>query len=57
MVLCAYLGQLSRLRDALSNEVAVVIDERDQANLDDRNNGEDADHQPPWSSKSKYRAG
>ncbi|EJF65241.1 P-loop containing nucleoside triphosphate hydrolase protein [Dichomitus squalens LYAD-421 SS1] len=37
VVLCAYLGQLSRLRDALSNEVAVVLDERDQAELDDRN--------------------
>ena len=37
VVLCAYLGQLSRLRDALSNEVAVVLDERDQADLDDRN--------------------
>jgi hypothetical protein len=29
-VLCAYLGQLARLRDALASEVAVVIDERDQ---------------------------
>ncbi|OCH91424.1 P-loop containing nucleoside triphosphate hydrolase protein [Obba rivulosa] len=37
VVLCAYLGQLSRLRDALSNEVVVIIDERDQAELDDRN--------------------
>ncbi|KAM5531281.1 hypothetical protein V8D89_015082 [Ganoderma adspersum] len=42
VVLCAYLGQLSRLRDALSNEVAVVLDERDQAELDDQNaEGED----------------
>ncbi|KAH9931167.1 P-loop containing nucleoside triphosphate hydrolase protein [Epithele typhae] len=36
VVLCAYLGQLSRLREALSNEVAVVLDERDKADLDDR---------------------
>ncbi|KAG9309778.1 hypothetical protein JVU11DRAFT_10152 [Chiua virens] len=36
VVLCAYLGQLARLRDALGSEVAVVIDERDQAALDDR---------------------
>ena len=36
MVLCTYLGQLSRMRDALSNEVAVVIDERDQNELADR---------------------
>ncbi|KAG8218136.1 P-loop containing nucleoside triphosphate hydrolase protein [Butyriboletus roseoflavus] len=36
VVLCAYLGQLARLRDALGGEVAVVIDERDQAALDDR---------------------
>ncbi len=42
VVLCAYLGQLSRLREALSNEVAVVLDERDQAELDDRN-AEDED--------------
>ncbi|OBZ70961.1 hypothetical protein A0H81_09027 [Grifola frondosa] len=36
VVLCAYLGQLSKLRDVLSNEVAVVIDERDQAELNER---------------------
>lgn len=36
VVLCAYLGQLSRVRDALSNEVAVIIDERDQNELNDR---------------------
>ncbi|KAI0369710.1 P-loop containing nucleoside triphosphate hydrolase protein [Pilatotrama ljubarskyi] len=36
VVLCAYLGQLARLREALSSEVAVVLDERDQAELDDR---------------------
>jgi hypothetical protein len=35
VVLCAYLGQLARLRDALGGEVAVIIDERDQAALDD----------------------
>ncbi|KAI0769450.1 P-loop containing nucleoside triphosphate hydrolase protein [Trametes elegans] len=36
VVLCAYLGQLSRLREALSSEVAVVLDERDRVELDDR---------------------
>lgn len=35
-MLCAYLGQLARLRDALRDEVAVIIDERDQAALDDQ---------------------
>lgn len=32
-VLCAYLGQLAKLRDALAKEVAVLIDDRDQAEL------------------------
>ncbi|KAH0839427.1 hypothetical protein J3R83DRAFT_202 [Lanmaoa asiatica] len=41
VVLCAYLGQLARLRDALGGEVAVVIDERDQADLDDREGDQD----------------
>ena len=35
VVLCAYLGQLAQVRDALSDTVAVVIDERDQADLVD----------------------
>ena len=35
MVLCAYLGQLARVRDALSTEMTVVMDERDQAQLED----------------------
>jgi hypothetical protein len=34
--LCAYLGQLARVRDALANEVAVVIDDRDQMALADQ---------------------
>ncbi|KAJ6587167.1 hypothetical protein DFH09DRAFT_248112 [Mycena vulgaris] len=33
VVLCAYLGQLARVRDALGNEVAVIIDGRDKENL------------------------
>ncbi|KAJ7045696.1 hypothetical protein C8F04DRAFT_1065834 [Mycena alexandri] len=33
VVLCAYLGQLARVRDALRNEVAVIIDGRDKENL------------------------
>lgn len=36
VVLCAYLGQLARLRDALAGDVVTVIDERDQAELADR---------------------
>ena len=36
MVLCAYLGQLAKVRDALHNLVAVVIDERDQKELAER---------------------
>jgi len=42
-VLCAYLGQLARLRDALRDEVAIIIDERDQAALDDQ--ASDSDQQ------------
>ena len=42
-MLCAYLGQLARLRDALANHVAVVIDDRDQEQLvlheDEEKNG------------------
>ncbi|KAF9227364.1 hypothetical protein BS17DRAFT_747823 [Gyrodon lividus] len=41
VVLCAYLGQLARLRDALASEVAVIIDERDQAALDDHEGDKD----------------
>ena len=36
VVLCAYLGQLAKLRDALASEVAVVIDDRDGQELADR---------------------
>ena len=36
VVLCAYLGQLARVRDALADKVAVIIDERDQRELLDR---------------------
>ncbi|KAF6760156.1 hypothetical protein DFP72DRAFT_1063222 [Ephemerocybe angulata] len=35
VVLCAYLGQLAKVRDALRGLVAVVIDERDQTELAD----------------------
>lgn len=30
VVLCAYLGQLAKIRDVLSKEVSIVIDERDE---------------------------
>ncbi|KZT72216.1 P-loop containing nucleoside triphosphate hydrolase protein [Daedalea quercina L-15889] len=43
VVLCAYLGQLARVRDALASEVVVVIDERDQRELDDREGEESGD--------------
>ena len=36
VVLCAYLGQLARLRDALAHDVAILIDERDQVALADQ---------------------
>lgn len=36
VVLCAYLGQLARLRDALADDVAVIIDEKDQTALADQ---------------------
>ena len=36
VVLCAYLGQLAHVRDALSSEVAIVIDGRDQTALADQ---------------------
>ncbi|KAF8639511.1 hypothetical protein AX17_001416 [Amanita inopinata Kibby_2008] len=40
VVLCAYLGQLARVRDALSHHVAIVIDERDQEALNDQQEGD-----------------
>lgn len=39
VVLCAYLGQLLKVRDALSGEVAVVIDDRDLVALADQDDG------------------
>ena len=33
VVLCAYLGQLVRMRDALAGKVVTVIDERDQETI------------------------
>ena len=41
--MCAYLGQLARLRDALAGDVAIVIDERDQAALADQEADNDED--------------
>ena len=44
VVLCAYLGQLSQIRKALSNEVVTVIDERDAVLLvDEEDAGSDKD--------------
>ncbi|OJA18615.1 hypothetical protein AZE42_01788 [Rhizopogon vesiculosus] len=43
VVLCAYLGQLAKLRDALANEVAIVIDERDQAALADQEGDDESE--------------
>lgn len=43
VVLCAYLGQLARLRDALAHDVAVLIDERDQAALTDQESEQEQD--------------
>ena len=36
VVLCAYLGQLARVRDELAQHVAIVLDERDSVELADR---------------------
>lgn len=43
VVLCAYLGQLLKVRDSLKNEMAVVIDERDQDTLDAHGDGDEAE--------------
>lgn len=43
VVLCAYLGQLARVRDALADQVAVVIDEQDQEALADHEENESDD--------------
>ncbi|KAF7376292.1 hypothetical protein MSAN_00044600 [Mycena sanguinolenta] len=43
VVLCAYLGQLARVRDALRNEVAVVIDGLDKENLAEQEEELDGD--------------
>ncbi|KAG6889415.1 hypothetical protein C0992_005272 [Termitomyces sp. T32_za158] len=43
VVLCAYLGQLARVRDALADLIAVVIDERDQAELADQEADQETD--------------
>lgn len=43
VVLCAYLGQLARLRDELANEVAIIIDEQDKAALADQEAERDED--------------
>ena len=47
-MLCAYLGQLARVRDALAAEVAVVIDDRDQTALADQgeDNGDEQSSRP-----------
>ena len=44
VVLCAYLGQLAHVRDALSSEVAVVIDGRDQTALADQEADDEVDN-------------
>ena len=46
VVLCAYLGQLARVRDALAGQVVTVIDERDQRELDDRESEKSGDEPP-----------
>lgn len=44
IVLCAYLGQLIKIRDALSKEVTTVIDERDAVQLIDHEEQSADDH-------------
>lgn len=43
VVLCAYLGQLAKVRDALADSVAVIIDERDQQELADQEDEKSVD--------------
>ncbi|TCD60036.1 hypothetical protein EIP91_010850, partial [Steccherinum ochraceum] len=47
VVLCAYLGQLARMRDAFADKVAVVIDERDQVQLADQEGEKEEDPLEP----------
>jgi superfamily I DNA and/or RNA helicase len=47
IILCAYLGQLARVRDALSDQVTVVLDERDQTALEDQEGEVDNDKTIP----------
>ena len=54
VVLCAYLGQLARVRDALASEVIVVIDERDQRELDNRE-GEQSGDEPSLTTVERVR--
>lgn len=42
VVLCAYLGQLAKVRKLLSNEVATVIDERDAVQLINHEDNDEA---------------
>ncbi|KAL5513488.1 hypothetical protein ACEPAH_3887 [Sanghuangporus vaninii] len=42
VVLCTYLGQLAKVRDALKTEMTVVIDERDQDALE-KHEGDDSE--------------
>ena len=42
-MLCSYLGQLSKVKDALKDEMVVIIDKRDQDALDAHDDGEEVD--------------
>lgn len=42
-MLCAYLGQLSKVRLALSSEITVVIDERDEVALAEQGQEQELD--------------
>ena len=35
VILCAYLGQLAKIRDALASDVVVITDERDEVKLNE----------------------
>lgn len=48
VVLCAYLGQLAKLRDALASKVAIVIDDRDQQDLAEREAEKVEDYQDSY---------
>lgn len=55
-VLTPYLGQLHRLRTQLAEFFAIILDERDQEQLDNAGCGDDADKRNPTAKATLLRA-